>query len=142
MKIEYVTDFTVFPEHINFVGTLFGGVLLGKMDIAAATLARKILYNTEADGAVTASMDKVDFLLPGHIGDLITIKSVLKSLGRSSILIQCKVYREDRKGNIEKMCTAMFTFVAMKEGKPYLHNLSFYNLSFSQLEQIDFNQIG
>lgn len=137
MKIEYVTDFTVFPEHINFVGTLFGGVLLGKMDIAAATLARKILYNTEADGAVTASMDKVDFLLPGHIGDLITIKSVLKSLGRSSILIQCKVYREDRKGNIEKMCTAMFTFVAMKEEKPYPHNLS-----FSQLEQIDFNQIG
>jgi acyl-CoA hydrolase len=123
--IEYITDFTVFPEHINFVGTLFGGVLLGKMDIAAATLARKILYKTEADGAVTASMDKVDFLLPGNIGDLITIKSVLKSLGKSSILIQCKVYKEDMKGNTEKMCTAMFTFVAMKEGKPYPHGLSF-----------------
>jgi acyl-CoA hydrolase len=122
--IEYITDFTVFPEHINFVGSLFGGVLLGKMDIAAATLARKILYKTEADGAVTASMDKVDFLLPGNIGDLITIKSVLKSLGRSSILIQCKVYKEDMKGNTEKMCTAMFTFVAMKESKPYPHGLS------------------
>lgn len=123
--MEYITDFTVFPEHINFVGSLFGGVLLGKMDIAAATLARKLLYSTEADGAVTASMDKVDFLLPGNVGDLITIKSVLKSLGRSSILIQCKVYKEDMKGNIEKMCTAMFTFVAMKEGKPYPHGLSF-----------------
>jgi acyl-CoA hydrolase len=123
--IEYITDFTVFPEHINSIGTLFGGVLLGKMDIAAATLARKILYKTEAYGAVTASMDKVDFLLPGNIGDLITIKSVLKSLGRSSILIQCKVYKEDMNGNIEKMCTAMFTFVAMKEGKPYPHGLSF-----------------
>lgn len=122
--IEYITDFTVFPEHINSIGTLFGGVLLGKMDIAAATLSRKILYKTEADGAVTASMDKVDFLLPGNIGDLITIKSVLKSLGRSSILIQCKVYKEDMKGNTEKMCTAMFTFVAMKEGKPYPHGLS------------------
>ncbi len=98
-----------------FVGSLFGGVLLGKMDIAAATLARKLLYNTNADGAVTASMDKVDFLLPGNVGDLITIKSILKSLGRSSLLIQCKVYKEDMKGNTEKMCTAMFTFVAMKE---------------------------
>jgi acyl-CoA hydrolase len=70
-------------------------------------------------------MDKVDFLLPGNVGDLITIKSVLKSLGRSSLLIQCKVYKEDMKGNTEKMCTAMFTFVAMKEGKPYPHGLSF-----------------
>jgi len=125
IETEYITDFTVFPEHINFVGSLFGGVLLGKMDIAAATLARKLLYNTNADGAVTASMDKVDFLLPGNVGDLITIKSILKSLGRSSLLIQCKVYKEDMKGNTEKMCTAMFTFVAMKEGKPYPHGLSF-----------------
>jgi acyl-CoA hydrolase len=129
MNLEYVTDFTVFPEHINFVGTLFGGVLLGKMDIAAATLARKILYDTDADGAVTASMDKVDFMCPGHIGDLITIKSTLKSLGKSSILIQCKVYREDRKGVITKMCTAIFTFVAIKEEKPIPHNLSFQTLS-------------
>ena len=42
IEIEYITDFIVFPEHINSIGTLFGGVLLGKMDIAAATLARKI----------------------------------------------------------------------------------------------------
>jgi len=133
MITEYITDFTVFPEHINFAGTLFGGVLLGKMDIAAATLARKLIYATEADGAVTASMDKVDFLVPGHVGDLITIKSVLKSLGRSSILIQCKVYREDRKGNIEKMCTAMFTFVAVKDGRPIPHGLSFGNL-FEKVE--------
>ena len=125
IEIEYITDFIVFPEHINSIGTLFGGVLLGKMDIAAETLARKILYKTEADGAVTASMDKVDFLLPGNIGDLITVKSILKSLGKSSILIQCKVYKEDMKGNSQKMCTAMFTFVAMKEGKPYPHSLSF-----------------
>lgn len=128
-NLEYITDFTVFPEHINFTGTLFGGVLLGKMDIAAATLARKILYKTGADGAVTASMDKVDFLLPGHTGDLITIKSVLKSLGKSSILIQCKVYREDMKGDIQKICTAMFTFVAMKDGKPMQHGLSFANIT-------------
>ena len=128
-NLEYITDFTVFPDHINFTGTLFGGTLLGKMDIAAATLARKLLYNTEADGAVTASMDKVDFLVPGHLGDLITIKSALKSLGRSSMLIQCKVYREDRKGFTQKMCTAMFTFVAVKEGKPIPHNLSFVELT-------------
>jgi acyl-CoA hydrolase len=125
METEYITDFTVFPEHINVVGTLFGGTLLGKMDIAAATLARKLLYGTESDGAVTASMDKVDFLSPGHVGDLIIIKSTLKSLGRSSMLIKCSVYREDRKGEKQKMCTGIFTFVSMKDGKPYQHGLSF-----------------
>ena len=53
IETEYITDFTVFPEHINFVGSLFGGVLLGKMDIAAATLARKLLYSTDAEGALS-----------------------------------------------------------------------------------------
>lgn len=134
MNTEYITDFTVFPEHINTVGTLFGGVLLSKMDIAAGTLARKVLYKTNAEGAVTASMDKVDFLAPGHVGDLVIIKSVLKSLGKSSMTIKCKVYREDMNGTIEKMCTAIFVFVAMKDGKPIVHNLSFEKLLQEQAD--------
>lgn len=125
METEYSTDFAVFPEHINFHGTLFGGALLSKMDVAAATLARKVLYGSDADGAVTANMDKVDFHLPGHVGDIIKINCKVKSLGRSSILIQVKVYREDREGQVQKICTAMFTFVAMKDGKPFHHGLSF-----------------
>lgn len=128
METQYITDFTVFPQDINFSGTLFGGILLSKMDIAAATLARKILANTDADGAVTASMDKVDFLKPGYAGDLITIKCTLKSLGKTSMLIKCSVYREDMKGVREKLCTGIFTFVAVKDKKPYPHNLSFEKL--------------
>jgi acyl-CoA hydrolase len=124
-KIKYITDFTVFPDQINTVGTLFGGALLGKMDIASATLARKLLYKTEADGAVTASMDKVDFLCPGHLGDLVIIESELKSLGITSMVIKCSVKREDVRGNSEVICTANFTFVAIKNGKKYAHNLSF-----------------
>lgn len=136
MEIEYVTDFTVFPQDINFSGTLFGGILLSKMDIAAATLARKILTGTEADGAVTASMDKVDFLRPGFLGDLITIRCTLKSLGKSSMLIKCVVHREDFKGNHEKLCTGIFTFVAVKNKKPFLHNISFEKLNLSKEFQI------
>jgi acyl-CoA hydrolase len=130
-NIQYITDFTVFPQDANFVGTLFGGTLLSKMDIAAATIARKILYKTGADSAVTASMDKVDFIRPGYIGDLITIKSILKSLGRSSMLIQCKVWRETPSGEIEKICTAMFTFVAMKDKIPFQHGLSFDTINIT-----------
>lgn len=128
MDIQYITDFTVFPQDINFSGSLFGGVLLSKMDIASATLARKVLSKTNVDGAVTASMDKVDFLKPGFAGDLITIKCTLKSLGRTSMVIKCSVYREDLKGTKEKLCTGIFTFVAVKDRKPFPHGLSFERL--------------
>ena len=123
-EIDYTTDFTVFPEDINHVGTLFGGKLLSKMDIAAATLSRKILYGTEADGAVTASMDKVDFKSPSYIGDLVTVKSTLKSLGKSAMTIKSYVTKETPKGEISEICTGYFTFVAMKNGKPYVHGVS------------------
>ena len=130
--IEYITDFTVFPEDINYANSLFGGKLLSKMDIAAATLARKMLYGTEADGAVTASMDKVDFICPAHIGDLITVKCTLKSLGRSSMVIKTKVWKETKSGEIFKICTGIFTFVAMKDKKPYAHGLSFETIKIPQ----------
>ena len=35
----------------------------------------------------------------------------------------------DMKGDMQKICTAMFTFVAMKDGKPMPHGLSFAELS-------------
>jgi acyl-CoA thioesterase YciA len=127
-EIEYITDFTVFPEDMNHAGALFGGKLLSKMDIAAATLARKILYGTAADGAVTASMDKVDFLSPSTVGDLITIKSTLKSIGKTSMIIKSKVWKETKTGEIFKICTGSFVFVAMKDSKPYVHCLSFGNI--------------
>jgi acyl-CoA hydrolase len=126
--LEYKTDFTVFPDDLNFSKTLFGGRLLEKIDIASATLARKLLYKTEADGAVTASMDKIDFLTPAHLGDLITIKSILKSLGRSSMVIRCDVTKENLHGEVEKICTGIITFVAVKNEKPIPHNLCFADL--------------
>ena len=132
MNTSYTTDFTVFPGDLNAMGALFGGFLLSRMDVASATLARKLLYGSGADGAVTASMDKVDFLAPGHLNDLVTITCELKSLGKSSMTIKCKVLREDIKGKIENICTAIFIFVSMKDGKPFPHRLSFTEPSESQ----------
>lgn len=41
--------FTVFPENLNYGGTLFGGKVLAEMDIAAVNTARRVLYNLDYD---------------------------------------------------------------------------------------------
>jgi acyl-CoA hydrolase len=115
-------SFIVFPEDMNYAGTLFGGKILAEMDKAAEKAARRILYQTECDGAVTVSLDKVDFISPAFIGDIIELIATIKRLGRTSIEIHVHVSKEDIKGSIEKICEGTFVFVSLKNGKPFPHN--------------------
>ena len=115
--------FTVFPENLNYGGTLFGGKVLAEMDIAAANTVRRLLYNLEYDTIVTASLDKVDFIAPGVLGDIIEMRSKLISVGRTSLGINVIVQKEDTKGKTTLICEAKFTFVVLKNGKPLPHNM-------------------
>jgi acyl-CoA hydrolase len=127
-KLMATHSFTVFPSDLNYAGSLFGGTVMQHMDLAAVKVVRRALYGTGADGCVTASVDRIDFKKPGYLGDLIIMKSEIKSLGRSSIQVRIKVERESTKGEIEEICTANFTFVAIKDKKSFQHNLNFENL--------------
>lgn len=131
-SLKYSYDFIVFPQNLNNLGTLFGGVLLSHMDIAAATLARKALYGTDSDGAVTASMDKVNFNAPSFVNDLIRIDCEIKKFGRTSFEIRAKVHKETPRGEEVKICDANFTFVAMKDKKPFVHHLSFEQFEINE----------
>lgn len=128
-KLVAVHSFTVFPQDMNYAGALFGGKVMAEMDIAGAKVSRRALYGTEADGVVTASVDRIDFKRPAQLGDLITMTAEIKALGKSSMQIRITVTRESLKGDQEDICAANFTFVAMKEHKPYKHNLTFEKLS-------------
>lgn len=128
-KLKNVTSFSVFPEDLNYNNTLFGGKVLSAIDLAGVAVCRKALYGTEADGCVTASMDKVDFKKPGYKGDIINLTAEIKSLGKSSIHVRVIVERESLKGELEEICTANVVFVAMKDGRPYKHGLTFEKLS-------------
>lgn len=121
-KLQALHTFAVFPEDLNYNGTLFGGKILAEMDIAAAKVARRLLYGTPCDGAVTASLDKVNFRKPALLGDMIEMKARLTGLGNTSIRISVKVIKEDKCGQREQICEALFTFVALKENKPYPHH--------------------
>jgi len=127
-KLTATHSFTVFPSDLNYSGSLFGGTVMQHMDLAGVKVVRRALYGTGADGCVTASVDRIDFKKPGYLGDLIITKSDIKSLGHSSIQVRIRVERESIMGEIEEICTANLTFVAIKDKKSFPHNLSFEKL--------------
>jgi acyl-CoA hydrolase len=92
---------------------------------------------TECDGAVTASVDRIDFKKPAFLGDLITMVAEIKTLGKSSIQVKISVSRESQKGLIEDICAANFTFVGMKNKKSHPHGLSFEKLEIKEDEKTD-----
>jgi len=124
-KLTAVHSFTVFPQDLNYANSLFGGKVMAEMDIAGVKVVRRALYGTGADGCVTASVDRIDFKKPAFLGDLITMVSEIKTLGKSSIQVKITVTRESIMGDIDYICAANFTFVAMKDKKSFKHGLTF-----------------
>ena len=135
-KLMAVHSFTVFPQDMNYAGSLFGGKVMAEMDIAGVKVVRRALYGTGADGCVTASVDRIDFKNPAQLGDLITMTAVIKALGKSSVQIRITVTRESLNGDVvdEEICAANFTFVSVKDKKPYPHGLSFEKLEAEEDE--------
>lgn len=134
-KLVAQHSFTVMPKDCNFnrdennqTGILFGGKLMYEIDYAGAKIARRATYGVDCDMVVTASMDKIDFKLPAFIGDLITMTAKIKAMGRSSIQIRVTITRESLKGDVEHISAANMTFVTVKGGKAYPHNLTFDKL--------------
>lgn len=115
-------SFTVFPEHMNYAGALFGGKILAEIDIAGIKPVRRMLYYTECDAAVTASIDRVNFLRPANLGDIIEMTATIYKLGRTSIHVFVRVTKENHKGVIETICDAKLVFVSLKNGQPHPHN--------------------
>lgn len=116
----------VMPDHLNNVGTLFGGQMISWMDIAAAKAAYRYLRDTEAWGAVTRAIDRVEFTEPVHGGEWITFTGTVIQAGSSSIKIKVDAHAESRKHNKRLACSAIITMVSVIEDShgqftKYLH---------------------
>ncbi len=73
---------TLLPRDTNKHGTIFGGVILSHIDMAAAVEARK------AGGShnfVTVAMDRVVFHKPVFVGDLVSFYTETIKIGRTSV---------------------------------------------------------
>ena len=109
------------PSDINANGHIFGGWVLSQMDIAAGIVASR-----RANGSVaTIAIDKMEFLAPIHLRDLISVYAKVERVGRTSMSIRIEVVATRDRGTVDvKVTEGVFTFVALdEEHRPRLVDL-------------------
>jgi len=106
----------VLPNHTNQLGNLLGGQLMHWIDICAALCASK--HNQRV--CVTASVDRIDFLYPVKLGEVVTLVASVNRVFNTSMEIGVKVYAESfYEGRKIHTNTAYLTFVGVdSEGRP------------------------
>jgi acyl-CoA hydrolase len=106
----------VLPGLTNTHGTIFGGILMQWIDIAAGVAAAR-----HAGGpVVTASIDRLHFMLPVNLGEIVTLQAQVNFAARTSMEVGVRVLAERRPGGERRQATrAYVTFVAVDEaGRP------------------------
>lgn len=81
----------VLPQHTNSLHTVFGGVVMSWVDIAAATCAMRHANRQ----VVTASIDAMHFLAPIKIGWVVTLKASVNYTSRTSCEVGVRVTAEN-----------------------------------------------
>lgn len=106
----------VLPQDTNPAGNLHGGVILKHIDTAGGVVAMRHARGN----VVTASIDRMDFLAPAYVGELLIFKASLNMVGRSSMEIGVRVEAENLfTGRIRHTGSAYLTYVALDtKGKP------------------------
>ena len=100
------------PSNSNFSGKIHGGYILNLMDQIAFACASKHSENY----CVTASVNKVDFLNPIEVGELVTMKASINFTGRTSMVVGLRVESENIRTGEKKHCnSSYFTMVAKDE---------------------------
>lgn len=100
------------PSHANFSGKIHGGYILNLMDQIAFACASK----HSGTYCVTASVDTVDFLNPIEVGELVTLKSSINYVGRTSMVVGIRVESQNiQTGKVNHCNSSYFTMVAKNE---------------------------
>jgi acyl-CoA hydrolase len=104
------------PTDANFMGNVFGGAILAEVDrVAYVTATRHSGLN-----CVTASFDRVDFIAPVHVGEVVEFDATLTYVGRSSMEVWVRILAENLSGGTRQIVgNAFITMVAVGEdGSP------------------------
>ena len=101
------------PRDTNAHGTIFGGIILSYIDIAAAIEVRK----HTSKKIVTKAMHGVVFVAPVFVGDLVSFYTELMRIGRTSITIKVLVEANRVKSPNEcvRVTEAEVVYVAVDE---------------------------
>ncbi len=97
------------PSHSNFGGKVHGGHILNLMDQIAFACASKHSQSY----CVTASVNRVDFLNPIEVGELVTLKASINYTGKTSMVVGVRVESENvTSGEVKHCNSSYFTMVA------------------------------
>ncbi len=100
------------PKDTNFKGDIFGGWILGQIDIAGSIDAMRIAQSRVA----TVAVKEVVFKKPVYVGDLVSCYAECVAIGTTSITMDITVYAERvNNGRCVKVTEAKMVYVAVDE---------------------------
>jgi acyl-CoA thioesterase YciA len=100
------------PSDTNQNGDIFGGWLLGQMDIAGNIFAYKVAKGR----SVTIAVDGMVFHKPVYVGDVVSVYSNLIKLGHTSISVHVEAWVMRRNEDSLLLVTdGIFTYVAIDD---------------------------
>jgi len=106
----------MFPSDVNPDGNVFGGEILKHIDMVADIITQR----HSQSNAVTISMDSVNFIKHGFVGNVLKLNARINYVHNSSMEIEVRAEAEDIVTGIKTITgTAFVTFVTLdKNGKP------------------------
>lgn len=103
------------PSDANYAGDIFGGWLMGQVDIAGSIPA---LHRARSRVA-TVAVNSFVFKQPVLVGDLVSFYAKIVKVGRTSITVDVEVYaqRDPENPTCVKVTEAVLTYVAVDENR-------------------------
>jgi acyl-CoA thioesterase YciA len=105
------------PRDANYLGTIFGGVILSSLDLAGAIEAQRFTDHK----LVTKAMNEVQFLAPVFVGDLVSFYAETVAIGKTSITVRVTVEAQRARtvNQVVRVTQAEIVYVAVDgSGKP------------------------
>jgi acyl-CoA thioesterase YciA len=112
-----VIQILAMPGDTNANGDIFGGWLVSHLDMGAGIAARRRAHSR----AVTVAIDKLTFIKPVNVGDIVSCYAELGKVGRTSMQIHMEAWALSIQDTMpRKVAAGLFTFVAIDErGLPH-----------------------
>jgi acyl-CoA thioesterase YciA len=104
---------TLLPKDSNSHGTIFGGVIMSYIDLAAAACCHDHFCNEKF---VTVVVRELTFRQPVHVGDLLTLSGEVVRQGTTSVTVHIAAEVQRHKGHDRVRVTdAELVFVAVDD---------------------------
>jgi acyl-CoA thioesterase YciA len=103
------------PSDANYAGDIFGGWLMGQVDLAGSIPAHH-----RAKGRVaTVAVNSFVFKQPVFVGDIVSFYAEIVKIGHTSITVDVAVYsqRDPARPTCHKVTEAVLTYVAVDDNR-------------------------